>query len=380
MALENLISADSHIIEPPDLWEGRIDPEYKDRAPHLEWTGETHRWYIDGDMPAGPGGEVLSEAGKRYDDPDSMSIDSRFEGVRPGAYQPDIRLKDLEMDGVVGEVVIPTVPTRFYSLPLDSQILSASLRAMNDWMAEFCNPYPDVFKGLGMINLDDVQDGVREYDRCLDMGLAAMMVSAFPGEEKMYYQPEFDPLWERAQDSGRPLVIHTGTQRYGPTSPPTTFAQTSFSVQGATSTFNPEHWVMRSISAMMFGGVFERYPELKIALIEFEIGWVPYYLEQMDRNYSDLRYTQEIAFKNDMIPSDFWRSNVLINFMEDRIGLMHRDIIGIDNLMWGSDYPHRESTWPRSREVLAEILQDVPAEEQTKFVYSNAAKLFDFKV
>ena len=144
--------------------------------------------------------------------------------------------------------------------------------------------------------------------------------------------------------------------------------------------FNAEHWIMRSISAMMFGGVFERYPGLKIALIEFEIGWVPYYLEQMDRNYSDLRYTQEIKFKDDRVPSDFWRSNVMINFMEDRIGLMHRDIIGIDSLMWGSDYPHRESTWPRSREVLAEILQDVPQEEQTKFVYSNAANLFDFKV
>ena len=184
MALNKLISADSHVIEPPDVWTERMDTEFRDRAPRLVWTGTTHTWFLDGDTPAGPGGEVLSEAGKRYDDPDSMSIDSSFEGVRRGAYDPHARLKDLEVDGVVGEVVIPTVPTRFYSLPLDSEFLSACFRTMNDWMADFCRPYPDVLKGLGLINVDDVEDGVREYDRCLDMGLESVLVTSFPGEEK----------------------------------------------------------------------------------------------------------------------------------------------------------------------------------------------------
>ena len=378
MALNKLISADSHVIEPPDVWTERIDPEFRDRAPRLVWTGSTHTWFIDGDMPAGPGGEVLSEAGKRYDDPDSMSIDSSFEGVRRGAYDPHARLKDLEVDGVVGEVVIPTVPTRFYSLPLDAEFLSACFRAMNDWMADFCRPYPDVLKGLGLINVDDVEDGVGEFDRCLDMGLESVLVTSFPGEDKMYYQPEYRPLWERAQESGRPLVIHTTTQRHGPGSPPTVFARTGFAVQGAASGFDPVDWALRSISAMIFGRVFERYPGVKLALVEFEMGWAPYYLERMDRTYSDLRYTQEAHFKDGKNPSDFWHSNVFVNFTEDRVGMMHRDVIGVDNIMWGSDYPHRESTWPRSQQVLGEILKDIPLEEQTKFVYSNAAKLFRF--
>ena len=129
---------------------------------------------------------------------------------------------------------------------------------------------------------------------------------------------------------------------------------------------------------MIFGSVFERYRGLKLALVEFEMGWVPHYLERMDRSYSELHYTQEVKFKGGKIPSDFWHSNVYVNFTEDRIGMMHRDIIGVDNIMWGSDYPHRESTWPRSKQVLGEILKNVPDEEQTKFVYSNAARLFNF--
>ena len=380
MAIDKIISTDSHIVEPPDLWEKRIDPKFRDRAPRLVWTGTTDQWFIDKDTPTGPGGEVISEAGKRYTDPDSMSIDSRFEGVRPGAYDPHPRLKDLETDGVIGEVVIPTVPTRFYSLNLDSDLLSACFRAMNDFMADFCKPYPDIFKGLGMLNLRDVQEGLKEYDRCLKMGLSGIMIPVIQEENRLYDQPEYEPLWARAQESGVPIVIHSGTDTGGP-GRMSVFAQTAFGAAGAAAMSGiGDHWVRRSIGNMIFGGVFKRYPGLKILVVEFEMGWAPHWLKRMDVRYSELRYTKEINFPDNKVPSDYWHSNVTINFMEDDIGIAYRDIIGVDNIVYGSDYPHRESTWPRSRETLAELLEGIPEEEQTKISYSNAAKLFNFSV
>ena len=380
MAIEKMISADSHIVEPPDLFEKRIDPKFRDRAPRLVWTGETDRWYIDKDTPAGPGGEVLSEAGKRYDDPDSMSIDSLFAEVRPGAYDPHPRLKDLKEDGVVGEVVIPTVPTRFYGIELDSDLISACFRAMNDFMADFCKPYPDILKGLGMINVDDIQDALKEFDRCVKMGLSGVMIPSFPGEDRLYDSPDYEPLWARAQESGIPIVMHVATERYGPDRS-SGFAQTAFSVRGrAAKGSASNYWVMRSVANMIFGEVFQRYPGLRVALVEFEMGWAPFWLNKMDHSYSNTRYTQEVKFPDNKIPSDYWHSNVLINFMEDQIGMAHRNIIGIDNIMWGSDYPHRESTWPYSRKVLGELLEGVSEEEQRKFTYQNVAKLFNFNV
>ena len=381
MAIDKLISADSHIVEPPDLWEKRIDPKFRDRAPRLVMVDGSDRWFIDKDVAAGPGGGVLSEAGKRYDDPDSMKIDSFFEEVRPGAYDPHPRVKDLEMDGVVGEVVIPTVTTRFYTKSIGSDLLSACFRAMNDFMADFCKPYPDTFKGLGMINLRDVQDGLAEYDRCLKMGLSGIMIPSIPDDDRLYDQPEYEPLWARAQESGVPFVIHVSTQHPGPGRQTGAFANTAFKTSGAAAMGGVgDHWIRRSIGNMIFGGVFERYPGLKILVVEFEMGWAPHWLTRLDHSYSELRYSQEVVFPDNKVPSDYWHSNVTVNFMEDAIGMAHRDIIGVDNIVFGSDYPHRESTWPRSREVLSKILAGVPEEDQTKIAYSNLARLFNFSV
>ena len=379
MAIEKLISSDSHIVEPPDLWEKRIDPKFRDRAPRLVWTGETDRWYVDKDTPAGPGGGMLSEAGKRYYDRHGMKRDSSFEEVRPGAYDPHPRIKDLEVDGVVGEILIPTVADRFYGLPVETDLLSAIFRAMNDWMVDFCKPYPDIFKGIGLINVDDAQDALKEYNRCVKMGLAGVMIPTFPGEDRLYDLPEYDPLWARAQADGVPLVMHSGTVR----GEEHLFAATAMARRGAgaLATVN-EYWARRSIGNMIFGGVFERYPGLKLGVIEYEIGWAPYQMRRWDNFYTERQYSTEIQFKDGKLPSDFFRSSVFVNFSDDDAGITYRSLLGVDNVVWGSDFPHRESTWPRSREVLSEMFEGkgVSEEDQQKIAYLNVAKLFNFSV
>jgi predicted TIM-barrel fold metal-dependent hydrolase len=129
---------------------------------------------------------------------------------------------------------------------------------------------------------------------------------------------------------------------------------------------------------MIFSGVFERYPRLKLAVVEFELAWVPHLLGTMDYTYRERHEEATYRYKSDALPSDFFRSNVYLSFQEDDIGIRLRDVIGVDSLMWGSDYPHSESTFPKSREILDRILEGVPQEEKNKIVGSTAARLYGF--
>jgi predicted TIM-barrel fold metal-dependent hydrolase len=129
---------------------------------------------------------------------------------------------------------------------------------------------------------------------------------------------------------------------------------------------------------MIFSGVFERHPRLTLAIVEFELAWAPHLLSTMDYTYRERHGEAIYRFKNDMLPSDFFHRNVVLSFQEDAVGIRLRDVIGIDNMMWGSDYPHSESTFPRSREILAEILAGVPEEEQARIVGANTARVYKF--
>ena len=133
-----------------------------------------------------------------------------------------------------------------------------------------------------------------------------------------------------------------------------------------------------SITDIIFTGVFERYPKLQIGAVEHELSWAPHFLDRIDYNYSQrARGISGCRFKNMMLPSDFFHRNVFLGFQEDALGIKLRDIIGVDTLQWGSDYPHQESTFPRSRQILEEILADCTEEEKAKIAGGNAARIYD---
>ncbi len=133
-----------------------------------------------------------------------------------------------------------------------------------------------------------------------------------------------------------------------------------------------------SLCDMIFSGVFERHPRLTLAIVEFELAWAPNVLSSMDYTYRERHGEALYRFKNGMLPSDFFRRNVVLSFQEDAIGIRLRDVIGVDNMMWGSDYPHSELTFPQSRKILAEILEGVPEVEQAKIAGSNTARVYKF--
>jgi predicted TIM-barrel fold metal-dependent hydrolase len=368
---ELIISSDSHVFEPPDLWTTRIDAAFRQRAPRIERRDGVDLLVVESDQPiAGIG--LISNAGARFLAPETIADHARFEDVHRGGWDPEQHLADMRLDGVAGEVLYPSQGL-FYFKVADPALLSAVFRAYNDWLAEFCRVDPARLKGIAMINLDDVADGVAELTRTARLGFCGAMISEFPLEHRRYDNPEYEPFWAAAEDLDMPLSLHTATRRRG-----TNAGVAARTVRDASRRATKAFLPALSLCDMIFSGVFDRHPRLRVAIVEFELSWVPYVLANADYTYRERHAEAAYRFKDGRQPSDFFRTNVALSFQEDAVGVRLRDVIGVDTMMWGSDYPHSESTFPRSRQILDEILADVPADERAKIVGTNAARLYGF--
>ncbi len=369
MASYRIVSSDSHVFEPADLWETRIEPRFRDQAPHVVRMEDGSDWWVCNDHRiSGP--FAAAQTGRRFEEPENLSFVNTVEDVRPGGYIPEEHVKDMDIDGIDVGLLYPTVTQLLFGVR-DSDLLTAIFRAFNDWLAEFCKPFPRRLKGIATVNIDDVQEGIKELERCANMGLVGAEISVYPPQERSYDSPEYEPLWAAAQDLDIPLSLHVGTNRPGP-------GQELVDLDTSTAFLSTlDHWVRMSIGHIIFTGVFERYPKLQIGAVEHELSWIPYALDRMDYNYT--QRAVEFApyrFKGDELPSDFFRRNVFHGFQEDRLAMRDRHLIGVDNLLWGSDYPHQESTFPKSREIVEEILADCTEEEKAKIVGGNATRIY----
>ena len=371
MAGYKLISSDSHVVEPEGLWKERIAPEYRDRAPHLAHDETTDQWYADGIKF----GIVVAGtlAGQRFEDPSKLTFEGRYEDTLLGGYDPHAHVTDMDADSIAGGVLYPSVALDAYSIP-DTGLLSATLAAYNDWLADFCAPYPDRLRGVTMLNVDDVGEAVEELQRCAKKGLVGAMIPIKPSVHR-YDHPMYEPLWAAAQDMEMPLSLHTGTFRWSKEGG----WQLKTQMADAVEQTNREYHVRNAMGALILSGVFERFPKLRVGVVEFEIGWAPYFMNRLDDTYRDRPVGQtSYRFKGDALPSDFFRQNAFISFQEDDLGVEMRHHIGVENLLWGSDYPHPESTFPKSKEIVERILDGVPEEEAALIAGANTARLYRF--
>ena len=371
MAGYRIISSDSHVMEPPDLWTSRAEPKFMDRAPRIVRMEDGHDYWVCDDkklISVGIGAQV----GRRFEEPEKLTLADRQENVRPGGYIPEEHVKDLDIDGIDVDILYPTVGLILFAVVPDSELLTSLFRTYNDWVAEFCKSFPKRLKGIAMVNVDDVQESIKELERCANLGFAGAMITVYPTEDGSYNSPKYDPLWATAQDLEMPLSLHAGTNRPGP-------AQEFKELLSASPSFvaNQAHWVQTSIGHMIFSGVFERYPKLHVGAIELDLSWVPHLLVKIDYVYTDTAIEfHPYRFKEDMLPSDYFHRNVFLSFQEDALGIKLRDIIGVDSLLWGSDYPHFESTFPRSQQIIEEILVDCNEEEKAKIVGGNSVRIY----
>ncbi len=368
MAGYRLLSSDSHVIEPVDLWKKRIDPRFRDRAPQVVRDGDHDQWCCDGTRFGAIGSN--QQAGVRFEEPEKLNRDGTMDTAPLGGLDPQAHVRDLALDGVAGGVLYPSQGLSLWRVPA-SDILSAVFRAYNDYLAEFCKPCPGQLKGIAMINVDDVEDAVCEMERAAKLGLSGAMITVRP--MLRYDHPTYEQLWAASQDLDMPLSLHIGTARWRPG------VDLLAAAQDALFFATVETDVRESLGAIILSGVFQRFPKLRVGAIEFEVLWAPYFMGRIDNVYKERAIgISGYRFKSDALPSDFFRSNIFISFQEDDLGIRLRHEVGVENLMWGSDYPHAESTFPRSREIVDRILKDVPEDEKALIAGENTARLYHF--
>lgn len=364
MTAYRIVSADSHMCEPPDLWTTRLDQKYRDRAPHTVkgHQGKEGVFFVcenimpipvSGIFGAGKTAEELPEHFKRG-----------YEAAPPSVWDPAARIKEQEADGVSGEVLYTSFGMFLYGLD-DAGLRTACFRAYNDFVAEYTSHDPKRLVGLGLIDLEDIGAGVEEMKRIAKKGLRGVMIWASPPEDRPYTHPDYDPFWAAAQDLGLPVSFHILTGRGGP--------RVNLN-KILTSYMGQPHEIQMTLATLIFSGILERFPKLQIVSAENDVSWLYHFMYRLDHAYDRFRHFEGVNLS--MLPSEYVKRQLHASFQFEEVGMDLVNRFGAGNIMWSSDYPHTDSTWPRSREFIAGHFQGIPADVTQKIVGANVASLY----
>jgi predicted TIM-barrel fold metal-dependent hydrolase len=362
MTTHNVISADSHVVEPGDLWLRYCDPDFRERAPRIVRYDGTDIYEADGGFRLFAVGSVANTG------QDTRRRTGTFEETVPkGGYDLAARIVDMAVDGIDAEVIYPTFAMRLYAYD-NSAYRAACFRAYNRWIADFVAPEPDRFKGVGMVSLHDPVEAAAQLREIRRLGLVSAMIALSTDRDVGYDSTFYDAFWATAEDLAMPIGLHLLTER----------RRTDIENVAAADTILLAVDIQRSLAEMIFGGVFTRFPRLMIVSVENDAGWAPYFVERLDRTFIRQQADPARAQPGARPPSEVFRRNVRMTFIHDRSSVCGRAISGIETLMWSSDYPHTASTWPKSREVLDFLLEGISETERHQIVAGNAAKLYGF--
>lgn len=364
MANLRVVSADSHMMEPADLWQTRLDNKYRDRAPKVVQNPKKpglifvaegiDPFPVAGGFGAGRSGEELKD-----------HLSKGYEAARPSGWDPVERIKDQEIDGVEAEVLYTTLGMPLFGLN-DPDLQRSCFGVYNDWVAEFCSHNPKRLYGISLISLEDINAGIKELERTAKNGLRGAMIWGSPPEDKPYGSREYDNFWQAASELQMPLSLHVITGK-------SKESKINFE-QISTFYMNIIHEVQRSLTQLIFGGVLERFPKLTIVSAENDTGWFPHYMYRMDHAYEKFNAMEKEPLP--LKPSDYVRRQIWATFQDDPVGPATYKIFGENNYMWASDFPHTDSTWPESRQWIAKDFTGVPDEVTRKIVFDNAVKLY----
>ena len=365
-----MISADSHVIEPRNLWVERMDKTFRDRAPRVESNPGNLKgeWFICEGLEPRPASLAFA-AGKDPSEYNEFQKATNYDNGIAGGREAAPRLKDMALDGVEAEVIYTTLGFRLFGL-LDEPFQRELFRVYNDWLAELCDYSPKQLLGLAMIPLLDVDVGIKELRRCAKIGLRGALIMCSPPEGHSYSDSTYDPFWAEAQELNMPLSLHLGTG-HG--------KESRYDSNLFLRAMTIPHEVQRTFATLVFGGVLERFPELQLVSAENDIGWLPHFLARADLTYhklGSLKLSASSDAKLTLLPSEYFRRQVYATFIDDEVGVRNTDLFGTDNYMWSSDYPHLMATWPHSREAVARNFQGISEDVQRKIVHENVTRLY----
>ena len=361
------ISADSHIVEAPEVFAG-LEQRFGDEAPKVV----RHPEY--GDMLVIPGQPIRANfgvgrygiAGLYANDPATVErIRRGYDGVRPGVMDPVKRIEDQEIDGIDAEVLYPSLLFAVYRMQ-NREALTATFKNYNDWLANYCAQVPHRLFPLACIPLFDIDTAIEELERAKALGHRGGCIPCVPPADLPYSDRHYDRFWAAAEELRMPLAMHiftTATANHGlPNWGPIANYALAQAGLGAV------------ISDIICGGVTARYPELRFVPTEWETGWVAHFLQRLD--WAMHREPAGAAPEVVENPSWYFHRNFLMTFEDDKVGVMTREDIGVRNLMWGNDYPHHDSIFPNSQAILDQIFAGVSAEDRYRITVANCCELY----
>jgi predicted TIM-barrel fold metal-dependent hydrolase len=368
-----LISTDDHIIEPPDVWVGRLESKYQAQAPRVVEVDGDERWIFEDQKLVNVGLAVM--AGKRYEEYSPKA--ARYADMLPGCYDPKARLEDMDRDSIEAQVLFPSTPGmagQTFAEAEDKGLALRCLQTYNDWLADtWCAADPKRLVGQVIVPFWDMDLAVAELQRGVALGHRALSLPNDPAS--MGYpalsRPYWDPLWSAVEEAEVPVTLHisSGTQKRSlPLEPGQGSPPAVFNTVRPTANFTV-------LADLVFSGVLARHPKLRFLSVEGGIGWIGYLVQRADEVFNKHRHWSKPPIEEK--PSFYFRRQIFANFLDDAVGLTCRHHIGVENLMFEVDYPHSDTTFPRSREIVTERFQDVPEDETRKMLRDNAIRFFD---
>jgi predicted TIM-barrel fold metal-dependent hydrolase len=369
-----LVSVDDHVVEPPDLFDGRLEAKWADRAPKVvHKDDDTDVWVFEGVEIPNVG--LNAVAGRP---PEEYGVEpTSFEEIRPGAWDVDRRIDDMNANGVLASMNFPSFPQfcgQIFNSCEDKELALPVLTAYNDWHVDtWCGSHPGRFIPLGLVPYWDPQLMAAEVRRLAAKGCHAVTWSENP--EKLglpsFHNTHWDPFWAACEDTGTIVCLHIGSSGQ--------VVITSMEAPITTMlTLQPVN-LLQTAADLLWSSVLTRFPKVRFALSEGGIGWIPYFLERADYVFKNHQTWTGSGFGG-KLPSEVFRERFATCFIDDTHGLENREKVGVETICWEADYPHSDSSWPRSPEMLWASVQEagLSDEEIRAITYENASRFFSF--
>ena len=368
-----LISVDDHIVEPPNMFKDHLSKKYLEDAPRLVHNPDgSDMWkFRDTVIPNVALNAVAGRPKEEYGlEPQGL------DEIRPGCYNVDERVKDMNAGGILGSICFPSFPGfagRLFATE-DPEFSLALVQAYNDWhIEEWCGAYPARFIPMAIPVIWDAELCAEEVRRVSKKGVHALTFTENPAAMgyPSFHSEYWNPLFEALCDTNTVMNIHIGSSgRLAITAPD--------APMDVMITLQPMN-IVQAAADLLWSRPIKEYPDLKVALSEGGTGWIPYFLERADRTY-EMHSTWTHQNFGDKLPSDVFRDHFLTCFISDKVGVQLRNMIGIDNICWEADYPHSDSMWPGAPEELWDVLSvnNVSDDEITKMTHENAMRWYSF--
>jgi predicted TIM-barrel fold metal-dependent hydrolase len=363
-----VIDADGHVLEPIDLWETYMDPAFRARAPRLfvDRDGKERLRVEDKVLGSPKGLGLLGAIGAR--DGTVPEATMRYVEGRKGGFDPHARIADLDLDGIDAVFLYPSLGL-FAGAIQDPALAAAVCRAYNRWLADYCRPYPDRLFGVAMLPMQSVDLAIAELRHARrELGMRAAFLRPNPYAGRALHHPDYAPFWAEAQELDVAIGLHEGASGGMPQ-----VGVDRFETRGARHIVSHTMEMMLAALSVIWGGVCDRFPRLRIGFLESGGGWIAPWLDRMDRHFDDRGFNDSGL---SMRPSDLFRRNAWISFepVEGSLGVL-ADYIGPHKILWATDYPHPDGFFPGAPALIADR-PGLSAETKREILGGGAARFY----